>query len=238
MMPRILALIALFGLISAVPADQPAAKSPREALQAFSDLIGDWKCTGTPNGTREEIQKGFWTEKMSWEWQFKNKDAWLKVGFEKGKYFTGGELRYVPDKDHYTLTLTTLNKEKITYIGAVEMRDKTKLVTFEREANKESYRLVFTLLHSNVYNYRYEEKLEGRPLYRLKWKVLATKEGESFAAGSGKPECVVSGGVGTSAVTFLGKTYYVCCSGCRDEFNTNAAKYVKEYEDKLAKKKK
>jgi YHS domain-containing protein len=37
---------------------------------------------------------------------------------------------------------------------------------------------------------------------------------------------------------YMGKTYYFCCSGCRDEFNASPAKYVKEYEEKQAKAKK
>lgn len=238
MLPRFFAIAAGFALCAALAADEPAKKSPREALQAFGDMIGEWRCTGEPNGTREEIQKGFWTEKMSWEWQFKDKDAWLKIAFDKGKYFTAGELRYVPEKDHFTLMLTTLQKEKITYIGAIETRDKTKIVTFEREANKDAYRLVFTLLHDNLYNYKYEEKPDGRPLYKMKWKVRAVKEGVAFAGGTGKPECIVSGGTGTITVSYMGKSYYVCCSGCRDEFNANPAKYVKEWEEKQAKAKK
>jgi YHS domain-containing protein len=40
----------------------------------------------------------------------------------------------------------------------------------------------------------------------------------------------VTGGLGTSTVSFGGKTYYVCCSGCRDEFNANPKKYVDEFE--------
>jgi YHS domain-containing protein len=219
---------------------QPAAakKSPREALQVFTDLIGAWKCTGTPNGTREEKQKGFWTEKMHWEWQFKDKDAWLKIDFEKGKHFTGGEVRYSPAKDEYTLTLTTVKNEKITYVGTVEMRDTTKYITLDRVTDKETQRFVFKLLHDNVFNYSYSVKAEGRPLFSTKWSVLATKDGQSFAAGSSKPECIVSGGTGTTAVSYLGKTYYVCCSGCRDEFNASPAKYVKEWEEKQKAKKK
>ncbi len=238
MLPRSFAMLAVLALAAALSADEPTKKSPREALQAFSDMIGEWRCTGEPNGTRDEIQKGFWTEKMAWEWQFKDKDAWLKIAFDKGKYYTGGELRYVPEKDHFALTLNTVQKEKITYIGTVEMRDKTKIVSFEREVNKDTQRLVFTLLHNNLYNYRYEEKPDGRPLFRMKWKVRAVKEGEAFAAGSGKPECIVSGGAGTIQVSYMSKTYYVCCSGCRDEFNANPAKYVKEFEEKQAKAKK
>jgi YHS domain-containing protein len=238
MLRRIGSLLVVVLMVAGLGAEQPAQKSPKEALQAFSDLIGDWKCTGTPVGTREEIQKNFWTEKMAWEWQFKGKDVWLKIDFEKGKHFKGGELRYVPEKDQYHLTLTTIKNEKITYIGSLEHRDKTPIVTLERDVNKDVHRLVFTLLHDNVFNYSYLVKADDRPLFSKKWSVRAIKDGVSFAAGTGKPECIVSGGTGTSTVSYMGKTYYVCCSGCRDEFNSSPAKYVKEWEDKQKAKKK
>jgi YHS domain-containing protein len=35
-------------------------------------------------------------------------------------------------------------------------------------------------------------------------------------------------------VSYMGVTYYVCCSGCRDAFNENPAQIIREY---LAKKK-
>jgi YHS domain-containing protein len=240
MKSRILAfplILVAVTLLSAQPQAE-TKKSPREALQAFSQLIGTWKCTGTPQGSAADKQKGFWTEKMRWEWQFKDKDAWLKIDFEKGKHFKVGEVRYVPDKDSYTLVLTTVKDEKITYVGNIEQREKTKVITLEREVGKETHRLEFKLLHDDVFNYFYYVKAEGRPLFSQKWKVLATKDGQAFATGSGKPECIVSGGTGTTAVSYQGKTYYVCCSGCRDEFNANAAKYVKEWEEKQAKLKK
>lgn len=236
-----IASIAVMILFAAVlTADQPPAKqkSSREALQVFGDLIGVWNGTGTPMGTREEKQKGFWVEKMDWGWQFKGNDAWIKIDFDKSKNFTVGEIRYLPEKDQFELTLTNTKKEKLTFVGAVTTRDTTKYLTVEREEGKDSQRLEFKFLHSNRFLYKYDVKADGRPLFTTKWSVGATKEGESFAAGSGKPECVVSGGVGTSAVTFMGKTYYVCCSGCRDEFNATPAKYVKEYEEKLKAKKK
>ena len=32
------------------------------------------------------------------------------------------------------------------------------------------------------------------------------------------------------------KTYYVCCGGCRDAFNDNPEKFIKEYNERKAKK--
>ena len=69
------------------------------------------------------------------------------------------------------------------------------------------------------------ERCEGKA------EVGYTREGVTFGveAGGKKPQCVVTGGLGTMAVTYMGTTYYVCCSGCRDAFNENPAKIIAEY---------
>ena len=71
---------------------------PRDAFQPLNPLIGSWKGTGYPDGTREERQKGFWTETIAWEWRFDKADARLTAAFDKGKHFTRWELRYLPEK--------------------------------------------------------------------------------------------------------------------------------------------
>src|SRR5262245_16261198 len=79
--------------------DAPKTATPKEALQPFNVLVGSWKGSGMPEGAKEERVAGAWEETVSWEWKFKDQDAWLAVVFTKGKYFTKGELRYTPDKD-------------------------------------------------------------------------------------------------------------------------------------------
>jgi hypothetical protein len=232
-MSRALGIVLLVGIASAaaLSAGSPAQRSPREALQAFGDLIGSWRGTGTPSsptGTKAD----FWTETIAWEWQFKGNDAWMKVTFEKSKNFTAGELRYLPEKDQFSLTVRTPSKESLTFTGAL----KDRVLTLDRDQDGEIQRIVITLLHPERYLYRYEVRPAGKALFARKFQVGATKEGIAFAAGDGKPECVVSGGLGTIPVSYMGKTYYVCCSGCRDEFRENPAKYVAEYEAKQAKK--
>ena len=80
--------------------------------------------------------------------------------------------------------------------------------------------------------YEYWHKASGRTTPTKSYQVDGSKEGESIGAKEKKPECVVSGGVGTSTVSYGGKTYYVCCSGCRDAFNENPAKIIAEYNKK------
>jgi hypothetical protein len=213
-------------------ADSPPKRTPKEALQPFNDLIGSWRGTGQPKqGTKEEKDRSFWQETISWEWQFKDKDAWLNTKIEKGKYFESGELRYLPSEDRYQLTLNTLDKQKLVFAGQL----KDNRLTLERtdEAKKEVQQLVVSLLHSNRYLFRYSVKSAEQTTFRPIYEVGATKEGEAFAD-DGKPKCIVSGGLGTIAVMYNGKTYYVCCGGCRDAFKEDPETYIKEFEAKKA----
>ena len=62
-------------------------------------------------------------------------------------------------------------------------------------------------------------------------EVGLTKEGESLAGGgtaSDGPKCIVTGGAATMTLTYQGKTFPICCTGCRDEFNESPEKYIKK----------
>ncbi|HEX3149460.1 MAG TPA: YHS domain-containing protein [Gemmataceae bacterium] len=227
---RLVAVVSLLA-IAVVIADGPKEKPAREALKPLNILIGSWKGTGSPEGSLEEKQKGHWQETVACEWQFKDADAWLVITFDKGKYFTRGEARYLAAKDRFQLTLTTVAKEKLVYEGTLT----AKQFVVERPLvdAKQVERLTFSLLHDNRVTYRLETRPEGGTAFTKKYVVGMTKEGEAFAdVGRGERECIVSGGTGTIQVSFEGKTYYVCCTGCRDEFKANPAKYVKEWEAK------
>ncbi len=211
-------------------------KTSKQALQALNDLIGNWRGTGEPNGSREEKQRDFWQEKIAWEWRFKGKDVYLHAVFDKGKHLSDAELRYLPEKKLYQLTAMTPAKEKLVFEGKMEK----KLLNLDRTdlKKKEQQRFILALFHFNRHVYSYQVKPAERTTFREVYHVGATKEGVEFAGDDDKPECVVSGGLGTMPVTYKGKTYYVCCSGCRDAFNDEPEKYIKEFEARKKAKKK
>lgn len=221
-------LFLLLGVALAEP-----AKPSRELLQPLNGLVGLWNASGSPEGTREEKQKGHWIETLDLQWKFKGDDAWLEVKFDKGKYFTKGEIRADKEANRFTLKLETTAQETWLFRGTL----KEPTLVFERidDKTKESQKLTFSLLHENRIIYRFEVKPNGKTFFTKLYTVGATKDGEEFAKiGVSERECVVSGGTGTSTVTYKGKTYYVCCSGCRDEFNANPEKYVAAFEKKRA----
>src|SRR5262249_3656921 len=160
-----------------------------------------------------------------------------KVDCDKSKNFSGGELRYLADKDLYQLTLRTpaKDKEPLTFTGRLKGRD----LTVERKDDKtgEIQRLLIKMLHTDRFLYSYEVRRSDKAVFSKLYRVGRTRLGVQFAGGDGRPECVVSGGLGTIPVMYMGQTYYVCCSGCRREFNEDPAKYIKEYNEKKAKKK-
>lgn len=226
-------LIALSLVLSATLGADEKKPPSIEALKPFNNLIGKWNASGVPEGTLEDRNKGHWNETIAWEWHFKGDDAWMTVVFEKGKYFVRGELRHVPKDNTYQLKVETIDKQSQVYLGTY--KDKTLSLDRVDDKSKETHRLVFSLLHSNRIVYRAELKSADKTFFTKLYRVGATKDGEPIVStGFNEKECVVSGGTGTSAVMFQGKTYYVCCSGCRDEFNENPAKYVAEFEKKRA----
>ena len=206
------------------PADAAKAK---KALQEVQDFIGLWKLEGTQKaGGKTEA----WKEDVSWGWKFKDGDAWIAVTFGKdgkGKYFNTGDLRYELDKKKYQLTLIGADKSEQVYVGEALRSGGLKL---ERKDEKtgDVYRLTLNTLADGIrFQVKYEKQDGGKGLFANVFAMNGNKDGESIAGGTKKPECIVSGGAATIPVSYKGKTYYVCCTGCRDEFNANPEKYVK-----------
>ena len=229
-----LSLVVALAALALPAAGAEAKKTAKQGLQELHELIGSWKCTGNPLVGPKEERDRFWQEKIAWQWQFKDKDVWLSADVTKGKHYSKFEVRYDPEKAAYLLKATTPQKQTVEFTGKLA----NKKLTFERtdEKSKRGERLVFQLLHSNRYVLYYEERPADSRSFAQQYRVGSTKEGVPFASVDKGPECIVSGGLGTMAVTYKGKTYYVCCSGCRDAFKEEPEKYVREYEE--AKKKK
>ena len=81
----------------------------------------------------------------------------------------------------------------------------------------------------------YEKNLTGTNRYTRLAEVGYTRKGSGFGRGASFPECVVTGGYGNMEVTYKGKTYKVCCSGCRDLFNEDPETILAEYRERKAK---
>jgi hypothetical protein len=227
---RILAVsVVLLALVAGVSRSADATKQQeagKKALQSFNDFIGEWKGDAESKTGKTE----FWKEGMSWGWKF-NKDGppSIRVEFKDSKSFAKGEIKFVSDKK-FQLIVTDKDKHDLVFEG----EKKGKFYNFVRVDPASMDKFTIKLNTTNegaLMNLDYMVQAGGRGLDKKLFVLTSKKEGASIS-GAKKNECVVSGGVGTRAVSFNGKTYYVCCSGCAEAFAENPKKFVDEFEKK------
>lgn len=222
----VLSLVALARFTTAAAADK--GDDPKEALQELQEFIGGWK--GSVNDNKKQ-----WNESTSWSWRFKGKDVWMSLEIPEGKIYKSGDLRFLSDQGKFQLTLVDKKDAKSVFLGEFK---KGTLTVERKSASGDVEQVKMNTAGGGVrFVTTVSVKPADRTLFNKQFQAAYTKEGESFgvAAGQKGPECVVTGGLGTMAVSYMGTTYYVCCTGCRDAFNENPAKIVAEYKARKAK---
>jgi YHS domain-containing protein len=215
---------------SAVAAGAEGREIP-ESLQPFEHMIGSWKGQGIPTANR---LRG-WGEKHQWSWKFaKGVPVGMVVVLEGDKTLAKAELSYDAETRQYRLQGTSPDGKAVAYAGAYGGTASSKMLTLARvgESSQGKERII---LWPNSNQIRYvlwvEHQEPGAPQFKRSIEVGLTKEGEAFAAGGSAadlPKCILTGGAATMTVSYQGKSYPICCSGCRDEFNDNPEKYVKK----------
>lgn len=211
--------------------DAPEANDPEAIPPAFSPfrhLIGAWKGQAMPITNR---LKG-WPERHLWAYTFENgHPTGMAITFEGSKTLQTARLRYDAPTKTYRLDGTDAAGKPVVYAGPID--DERQVLHLERTpppAGGGVERLTLRL-NSNLIRYTWLLETRAPRATRFTRAIDANlgKEGESFAAGgseSNLPECVMTGGAATMSVTYNGKSYPLCCSGCRDEFLANPEKYA------------
>jgi ribosomal protein L24E len=212
-----------FGLLASTShtADTDAAK---DALKKLNEFVGKWK----GDAKSATLSTKDWKETAEWGWNLKGGEPSLVLKFDGSKQFNSGVLKYSTDKKKYQLTFTDTDKKEMAFEG--EMKGEKLILNYTDKATKDLYTVEMSTNNEGArFVYNVLKKNGGVGIAKRVVEAGLTKEGASLAGGS-KNECIVTGGLGTMSVSYNGKTYYVCCSGCRDEFNANPKKYVDEFE--------
>ncbi len=245
----------LAGLLSlaaalCVLADEPARKaapsqaaplSPEEsraasraALEELGGLIGEWRGVARP---RRNSTAGAWIEKGEWVWEIKKDHVGLRYVVKDGKQVTTGLLTFDPATKEYALEATLEDKTQRRYTGTFADNRLTLTSKFDGEGKLHQFDL--KQLSDKRIVLLYQSRLQAQQQFALVAEVGYTREGTKLAEeGAGGPECIVSGGKGTMSVVYKGKTYWFCCTGCRDAFNDDPEGIIAEAAQRAAKKKK
>ena len=198
------------------------------AFLPFQSMIGGWKGTAKP---ASNPLKG-WSETHGWAWKFeKGKPVGLTLTLEGDKSLAKGSIAFDGASKKYKLDGVDPAGKPVAFVGSFGADGKT--LTFDRVgATPEGKERIIVRPNSNKIRYtlQLERQEKGAPQYKGVISVGLTKEGETFAAGGGGadlPKCIMTGGAAGLTVSYMGKSYPVCCTGCRDEFNDNPEKYAK-----------
>lgn len=210
-----------------------ANSDPKEALANFNDLIGEWRGVGMP---KRGSQVGAWIETSEWVWDFQEKTPAIRYDVKQGQLLKTARLTWDPEQKQFHLKATLPDDSIREYQGKLDDAKRLVLESAADDAGK-SHRITVTQLNEKRTLVLHEERT-GQSPYRRVAEVGYTREGTSLAVeGFGELECVVTGGKGTIQVSYQGKTYYVCCSGCKQAFDDDPAGIIAAYEKKLAERK-
>ncbi len=212
----------------AEPGAKPESKSATiDALHDYNGLIGGWRGVGQP---KRGSQQGAWQEKAAAVWELKAKSSGIRWNIETGKQWKSALLGYDEKAKLFTLKVTLPDDSIRDYRGQLDDK-RLVLESTADEKTKEIHRLTLTVLNENRLTLLFEKRPEQQSFYTRVAEVGYQREGTRLAAvGGSGPVCVVTGGLGTIPVTHKGKTYYVCCTGCRDAFNDDPEGILAEYE--------
>jgi YHS domain-containing protein len=201
----------------------------RAALEEFNALIGGWRGVGQP---KRNSSKDAWTETGEWVWEISKSDASLHFTVKEGKLLHAGVLTYDIAKKRYTFAATLPDKSKRTYSGT--LAGKKLALETEPDDSGKVHQIVLTLLNEKRTLILFQERRHSERLFTRIAEVGYTREGTKLAEEGGQgPECIVTGGKGTISMTYKGKTYWFCCTGCQGAFQDDPEGILAEAAERL-----
>ncbi len=217
------ALLAFLSL-ALLQGDQQSGKQ-QEQLAKLQTLVGSWRGVAQPiRGSAKDS----WIENADWAWDFSQPVPALVANLPQGKYFRRLRLT-AGENGEFTLVGTgTSNAAEAIYTGRLD--DQKQLVLTGQPPDGLPRRLTFRFVASGDRLLLLMEKsgATADAFLRLA-EVGYTRSGSGFGSATAQRECIVTGGLGTIEVSHNGKTYYVCCTGCRDYFNANPEQVLSDY---------
>jgi hypothetical protein len=232
---------------SVVVSDEPPEFEEIVAgLKPIQIMLGKWQGILSKSSTNE-------VHDWAWDLQTDPEFPALVAKSENGRYFRELRLTYDPRIDKYLMTTIGEDGESHKFEGnflkepedvpsddgkTVHREFKLELTEIAAEGARERWQYTFNQQHNNRYLVDVK-RARGKSVFQLRDTIGSQREGVSFARADddyGDRACVISGGLGTSTVSFNGKSYYVCCSGCAAAFNDDPERWIARFEAQKAEK--
>jgi hypothetical protein len=228
-----------------------AAADPAAGRQALLNemmplqiMLGAWHgTTQTKVGDFNQLDAPAWV----WDFQTDRNHPAMVMNSEESAYFRTARLTWLAESKQFQLKTTDAEGKRRTFQGTFSQAPETvqgddnkpqqtyKLMLTEVDAAdpKDQWQVVFNQQRNDRYLMELYKK-RGTNFDRFE-TVGTQREGTSFALSDddyGDRKCVISGGLGTMQVSYQGKSYWVCCTGCKAAFEEDPATWIAEFEAK------
>jgi hypothetical protein len=215
-------------------ADKTKRDAVLQALQPIGTLVGEWKGVSQP---KRGSNAGAWPEKAAATWKFEDSTS-LVLTFESDKLYHTAEFCLADDGKSTQLTLSKRDGDPIVLSRiAAEEDSRDKFVGWKFASSSDDQpqvRFTIRIISDIRCTMLFEERTGEKSAWRRVTEIGMTRAGERLAdANAGERQCIVTGGLGTIKVTYEGKTYYVCCEGCKQAFDADPAGTVEAYRERL-----
>jgi len=176
-------------------------------------------------------RKGAWQEVTVCRWDFSGEKPAVLLEAKKGAQFQQLRLAVSSSEQQLQLTQQINEQETRIYEGRLPESWPGKLqLESTAEDDGSSYRCTIKQLSAIRLVVLFERRATLSGSYRRVAGIGYTRSGHKLADGGGNQrECVVTGGLGTITVQHKGKTWYVCCDGCRQAFEDSPDEIIAEY---------
>ncbi len=233
------ATLLTFFLLPFVPShgfgNPPAsANADQKSLQSLQELIGQWKGVGQ---VRRGSAQGSWIEVGDWAWDFADGKSAVTFAAPASKHLRAGRITVGAPQETLMLTVRTADDRDLTFEG--RRRDDGAWEFLAADKNLAARLPSRVTLRLAAEGKRLVMLLERRTgpgdnAFATLAEIGYTRAGSNFGEGSGGPKCIVTDGAGTISVSHAGKTYYVCCSGCKELFDAEPEKVIAAYHARIA----
>lgn len=226
-----------------------------EKLQPLQVLLGQWRGT-----TRREYEGFKAVDAHAWVWDLQTtpEQPALVMQSDKSPYLRTARLTWDTARQQFALTATDATGSTRQYYGdftepvreEVGSDDKLHRV-FRLALNQdeaalvgdsrptEFWQIAFVQQENNRYLLEVGQR-RGKADFRRYDTVSTQREGTSFALSDtdyAERTCIISEGLGTIEVSYRGRSYWVCCTGCKAAFEEDPEKWIARSAKRAAEKK-
>ncbi len=218
------------------------------AMKPLQALLGLWE-----GKTRKPIEGFSAVDAPRWVWDFQThpEQPALVVQTKGNPYLTEGRMTFLVDEQKYRFESKDKEGDERVYEGTFieqprqedvdgdtipDQIYKLQLTQIVDESTNTIWQLVFNQQENNRYLMELYRKRGSADFARFD-TVANQRENTSIAKSEddyGERTCVITQGLGTAKVSHDGKTYWVCCSGCKAEFEAEPAKWIARFEKQMA----